>query len=238
MIIFGHRGAAGEAPENTIAGVQHALALGIRHFEIDLRISADKQLVVLHDRNLKRTTSTKGNVDELNSDYLSTFGIPTLEALLSQCQPIETIQLELKSDESTNKPQLIALLERKFPNAHNTKNIVVTSFDDQLLADLKHQCPHIPIGLVAKEKSLAALQTAQSLDCSYLCLLYKLALRWNEEETKAFANSGLHVSLWTVNDSALLPKLQSLPIQSIITDYPSRFLSIKNGRPRRHRCKQ
>ena len=235
MIIFGHRGAAGEAPENTIAGLQHGLSLGIRHFEIDLRISADNELVVLHDRNLERTTKTTGNVDELDSEYLAsvtvcgrdgsvTTGVPTLKALLASCQPIERIQLELKSDESTNKPLLVDLLATQFPDIQSTANIVVTSFDNELLGNLKQQCPHIPIGLVAKNKSVEALHIAKSLGCDYLCLLYKLVLRWSAQDIETFADTGLHVSLWTVNDVSLLPKLQSLPVQSIITDYPSRFV--------------
>ena len=55
MQIFGHRGAAGEAPENTIAGARHAISRGTRYVEIDLRLSADNQLVIVHDNSTERT---------------------------------------------------------------------------------------------------------------------------------------------------------------------------------------
>ena len=55
MIVYGHRGARGEAPENTIAGARHAIERGVRHLEIDLRLSADDELVVIHDTGPRRT---------------------------------------------------------------------------------------------------------------------------------------------------------------------------------------
>ena len=59
MQLFGHRGAAGEAPENTIAGVKHAISRGVRQVEIDLRLSADNQLIIVHDNNALRTAGVK-----------------------------------------------------------------------------------------------------------------------------------------------------------------------------------
>ena len=65
MIVVGHRGAQGEAPENTVAGVRHAIDRGVRHLEIDLRLSSDGRLVVLHDDKLKRTTGDRRRVGDV-----------------------------------------------------------------------------------------------------------------------------------------------------------------------------
>ena len=71
MIVYGHRGARGEAPENTIAGCRHAFERGARHLEIDLRLSKDQQLVVLHDDRLRRTAAVRGKVSHYTAKELA-----------------------------------------------------------------------------------------------------------------------------------------------------------------------
>ena len=238
MIIFGHRGAAGEAPENTIAALRHAMSQGITRFEIDLRLSADDQLVVLHDNNLLRTTGIDQAITEVHSKDLAkltvygrndehTTGIPTLRQLFDQCQAIDLIQLELKSDETTNKPLLIRQLGRFFPDKKSTVNIVATSFDVDLLNSLKTHYPHIPIGLVSQADTNASIAKALKLNCKLLCLQYELANKWNEKTIRALTASALHVSLWTVNDPDAVSSINRLPVNSIITDFPSRFRQLK-----------
>ncbi|NNC55185.1 MAG: glycerophosphodiester phosphodiesterase, partial [Pseudomonadales bacterium] len=71
MLVFGHRGAAGEAPENTVVGVRRAIEAGVTRIEIDLRLTADAQLAVLHDRSLWRTAARRANIDEIHSRELA-----------------------------------------------------------------------------------------------------------------------------------------------------------------------
>ena len=70
MILIGHRGARKEAPENTQAGFHHLRQLGINHVELDVRLSKDGKLVVLHDATVNRTTNGKGKVLELDTHQL------------------------------------------------------------------------------------------------------------------------------------------------------------------------
>ena len=60
VILYGHRGARFEAPENTLTGFRHALRQGITAFEFDVHLSADDQLVVIHDATVDRTTNGTG----------------------------------------------------------------------------------------------------------------------------------------------------------------------------------
>ena len=63
--MIGHRGAAASAPENTLAGLRCAKALGCRWVELDVRLTADRQPVVIHDNRLQRTTDGRGRVSAL-----------------------------------------------------------------------------------------------------------------------------------------------------------------------------
>ena len=90
VLKIGHRGAAGHAPENTLAAVQKGIALGVDFVEIDVRRTADGALVALHDSTVNRTTNGKGRVDALSLRKLRAFDagqgerIPTVEEVLTR----------------------------------------------------------------------------------------------------------------------------------------------------------
>lgn len=240
MQVFGHRGAAGEAPENTVAGVRRAIEAGVTRIEIDLRLTSDLQLAVLHDRNLKRTAGINANIDQLHSSELAgtdasqalpgwrgdATPVPLLEELLDSTPELECVQLELKSDASTDVDALVAALEEFFPTARSARKVVTTSFDDEIIALLAERAPHIRRGIVAKREPLAALQRAMELDCEYLCLLHKLVAKADEASREALHNSALHVSCWTVNNEADLLPLHNAGVDSIITDLPGTLLPL------------
>jgi glycerophosphoryl diester phosphodiesterase len=66
MYIVGHRGARGEAPENTIAGFRHAIVRGVRYLEFELRLSSDNEIVIVHDETVDRTCYGAGRVDSFS----------------------------------------------------------------------------------------------------------------------------------------------------------------------------
>jgi glycerophosphoryl diester phosphodiesterase len=102
VLRIGHRGAAGHAPENTLAAIQKGIALGIDLVEIDVRRTADGVLVVLHDETVNRTTDGKGRVDRLSLEDVKKFNagsgeqIPTLEEVLKMIAGRAGLMLELK----------------------------------------------------------------------------------------------------------------------------------------------
>src|SRR5439155_21621382 len=71
MLLFGHRGARGEAPENTLAGFAHARRAGVAAFELDVRPTADGRLAVIHDATVDRTTNATGAVSDFTAADLA-----------------------------------------------------------------------------------------------------------------------------------------------------------------------
>lgn len=102
VLRIGHRGAAGHAPENTLAAIQKGIALGVDFVEIDVRRTADDVLVVLHDRTVDRTTNGRGRIDHLTLRDLKKLDagngetIPTLEEVLKVAAGRAGLILELK----------------------------------------------------------------------------------------------------------------------------------------------
>ena len=69
-IIYGHRGAAGEAPENTVTGFSYARSIGVRDYEFDAHLTRDGELAVIHDGSVDRTTNGRGTVEAMTMDEL------------------------------------------------------------------------------------------------------------------------------------------------------------------------
>ena len=236
MQLFGHRGAAGEAPENTIAGIRHAIERGVRRVEIDLRLSADQKIVVVHDNNAKRTTGINRLIARLTASELSRLdarqfgtpwprktacGIPTLHRYLSHTPEIQCYQLEVKLDKSSEHALMIEKLGALFPNKSTCKKIVVTSFDYLFLSKLRQQLPHIPIGAISYKAN--ALAIARDLECQFFCINTKIAKPRFIEKVR---QTNMHLSIWTVNNPEQIKTLYQLQVDSIISDYPSMALPL------------
>jgi len=243
MQLFGHRGAAGEAPENTIAGIRHAIERGVRRVEIDLRLSADKQIVIVHDNNAKRTAGVNKQIARLTASELSRLdarqfgtpwprktacGIPTLQRYLKSTPEIKCYQLEVKLDKSSEHALMIEKIGALFPSKSSTKKIVVTSFDYPFLAKLRQQFPHIPIGVISYKTN--ALSIARDLDCQYFCINTKIA---KPKFIEKIRKTDMHLSIWTVNSPEQIKTLYELGVDSIISDYPSMAIPLINSLSRK-----
>ncbi|MEM0954855.1 MAG: glycerophosphodiester phosphodiesterase [Pseudomonadota bacterium] len=250
MIVYGHRGARGEAPENTIAGAKHAVRRGVRHLEIDLRLSADGELVVIHDSSVTRTAgpipSSRGRgkemVEALDSRMLAKLdarqdgppwpnkrdtGVPTLSRLVKAVPEIKHWQLELKSLGRAQNPELaqavVAWLQTHAIAA------VVTSSSTALLRAVKRALPEQPIGLVATKEDIES--TLDELGCDYLIAHWKTLNDGRRQ--RRIQKRGIHISTWTVNDASVVETLYRQGIDSVITDYPSMALPLVAGLKRR-----
>jgi glycerophosphoryl diester phosphodiesterase len=240
MIVYGHRGARGEAPENTIAGARHAVARGVRHLEIDLHLSSDGQLVVIHDAGLKRTTGLRARVSSRSAAELAKMdaradgppwpnkrqtGIPTLSALVRAVPEIRHWQLELKGGSKRYNAALVdavvAWLDANSPGGGRSP-FLVTSLTADLLTGIKRQMPVQQTGYVSQLADPRAMLTA--CDCDYLIA------RWttlnSAAQVRRLQKTGVHISSWTVNDASVIEQLYRFGVDSVITDYPSMALPL------------
>ena len=142
MIVYGHRGAKGEAPENTLPGFRHAYRHGIRHFELDLVLSKDGIPVLVHDLTVNRTTGHEGSVCNYTTAELAAMdarrntsswprkiGIPTLEDLLDEFDDLEHLQLEVKKDDRQRLNKLSNRLTELIQHRNLYQKVAITSSD-------------------------------------------------------------------------------------------------------------
>lgn len=231
MKIYGHRGAKGEAPENTLEGFKHAYKQDIRRFELDVQLSSDGELTVIHDPTLDRTTGVAAKVKNTTfsemakldarqntASWGTTCHIPSLKQVVTACPEVEHWQFEVKTD---SKGRLNILCNRlvEFIQANKLKDYcAVTSSNTWFLKEIKRRDNSIQTGFVAEYRFPSPMNTAKKLGCSYLCLNYTLC---TESLVKEAKKSEIQVSCWTVNSIHEMLLLREKGVDSIITDYPT-----------------
>ena len=231
MIIYGHRGAKGEAPENTLAGFNLAYSQGIRHFEFDLVLSKDGVPVVIHDLTLDRTTGKTGKVADTTASDLAKLDarlnttpwpkpvfVPSLKEVMAACGDYVHLQLEVKSDSRSRLNVLCNRLTELVQRNSLHQTVAITSSDTWFLQELKRRDRSIPTGFVADKRFPNAANQASRLKCDYLCVNWKLC---SKALVDAAHMRNLHVSAWTVNRIQDMVELEKKGVDSIITDFPT-----------------
>lgn len=229
MRIIGHRGAKGEAPENTLCGFAYALELGLRTIEFDLRLTSDDQAVIMHDATVDRTTNGTGTVADHTAtelaalDARSTFttwpepcGVPTLADTLDLLQPLDIIQIEFKTDAPERLDRLAQVTRRLIEERHLGHKVVFTSFDPVALELLAHYCPEIRRGYIGPWNTPEFVDTAHRLKCWH-AEVFRTA---TPDLVRTLREDGFYVV-----GSPCTPEMAETAIgwgvDAIITDYPT-----------------
>lgn len=233
MRIIGHRGARGEAPENTLAGFQYIHALGILAVEFDVRQLKDDELIIMHDDNFLRTTGIDQALYDLNSTELEAYNqaniwmdwdtqiTPILTQTLNIIHDFEHIEVEVKAVATKIEAEKLVLALQKQLQGFEQMT-VITSFDLKIHQALEQQKSSFKRGLLIEEdiKELAIEQALQ-LGCCQIGWMNQLA---TDEMIQATQKAGLSMSVWTVNDIQRAKQLQKLGIDGLITDFPKMML--------------
>ena len=233
MKIIGHRGARGEAPENTLAGFQYIHDLGIRAVEFDVRQLKDAELVIMHDDNFLRTTSIDKNLYECSNTELEAYNqayiwmdwdkqiTPTLSDALHIMQDFNHLEVEVKAVETmADAEKLVLALEQQLQGFEKTA--VITSFDLKIHHALKQMNSKFQRGLlVENDIQLKAIDQALELECGQIGWMNQLA---TPELIRATQQEKLKISVWTVNSIERAQQLRDLGIDGLITDFPKLML--------------
>jgi len=256
-IILGHRGAAGEAPENTLVGFARGLALGAHIIETDLHGTRDGVPVLIHDPSVERTTSGHGAVADLTFEALQqldagarfenpedgklAFGgqgiaVPSLEQAFSAFPGVR-FNIEIKAEDPALVQRVVALVE-----ASGRQDItLLTSGEDATMALLRQALARgscrPAIGACLAD-ILAVVNSA--LDGSppatdSMVLQIPRAFAGNELVTPALVQHahrhGVQIHVWTINDPEEIRDLLALGVDGIVTDHPGRMAELIGPEP-------
>ena len=243
--VIAHRGASGQAPENTLAAIHKALDIGVDMIEIDVRQTRDGAIVLLHDRTLNRTTNGKGRVAKQTlkevqaldagswfDPRFATEGVPTLEEAMQLIDGQCGLLIEIKDGDLLHPifcKRLVRLIQQH--KAHSW--VVVQSFSTKVLRAvyrldpaielnklIHYAVPGLPVyndGTVRFGNVFAdRLTTAVNLNSRHFNRRVVRKLRTHKRATY----------LWTVDDPEAMQRLIKLKADGIITNYPDRLKAV------------
>jgi glycerophosphoryl diester phosphodiesterase len=228
--VVGHRGAMGYCPENTLASFERGLELGADWIEMDVHLSKDGELVVIHDETLDRTTNGHGYVKDhtlVELKQLDAGGgehIPALDDVLAWARTKQAIlDIEIK-----NAPLYYDGIERKVVSALDqhrmTEQVVVISFDHHAVKRIKQLDDRILTGVLYGARPVDAVAMAKQAQADGLLPQYAYVTR---EDVDAAHAAGLFVAPWTVNDAEDIKDLATKGVDAIATNYPDRVRGVK-----------
>ena len=225
LLCFGHRGARGHEPENTLRSVRKALELGADGIEVDVYF-ADGQLVVIHDRTLGRTTNGSGFVTRKSFAYLRSLDaglgghIPTLAEVFDTVDHHAVINVELKGPR-TAAPVVTLIDEYVRHRGWRYDEFLVSAFDHSQLREAKKLQPEIRLGALIEKipRGLAAFAEqlgAWSINPSKECVTAELVADAHRR--------GLKVFVFTVNKPKDITRMARLGVDGVFSDYPERVV--------------
>jgi glycerophosphoryl diester phosphodiesterase len=224
IAVIGHRGAAGMATENSLAAIDAGIATGADFIEVDIHQTKDKELVIMHDRTLNRTTNKRGRIRDLTYDEINQAvlkgeddppqKVPLLREALNKIKSSNAILLiEIKFPD--DYPDLQESLEHLIKETNTESNIMLFSFYPEVIKDMKKRLPHVKTGIFC----FGFEKIKQWNDVDYICPFW-MTLLYNPGIVQKIHSIGAKVFVWTVNSSYWMKYAINRNVDGIITNHP------------------
>jgi glycerophosphoryl diester phosphodiesterase len=241
MIVIGHRGASGHAPEHTFASWDRALELGVDYIEQDLQMTSDGILVVMHDATLDRTTSGSGEVlthtfaqiQQLDAGSwfdprFASERVRALREVFERYGQDAHYYIETKNPEDAPgmEEKLLALISefRLRDGAVHKWQVLIQSFSEPSLRMINSMDPELPlIQLIEKEYSSHQVRARLADIHRYAVGIGPARTSVDAHLVDAAHNHGLVVHPYTVNEEPEMRRLIALGVDGMFTDYPDRL---------------
>lgn len=231
-IIFAHRGDFAHAPENTLPAFEQALQKGADGIELDVKLTSDGQVIVIHDTTIDRTTNGKGRVaafalDEIrkldagkwfNEKYIGT-KIPLLEEVFDLIGKDKLINIEL-TNYSTPRDDLVIKVCDLIKRHNNHKQIIFSSFFSSNLKIAAQILPEIPRGLLAMPGLVGLWARSFGFMFGDYQALHPHISNASKEQVQRVHRLKRRVHVWTANTVEEVTKLKDWGVDGIFTDDP------------------
>ena len=226
FIVIAHRGASGNWPENSLLAFRKALEAGAAWLELDVHLSADGEIVVLHDQDLQRTTNGQGLVGMKNFAELRGLDIglgekiPLLAEVLDLAAGKATVNIELKG-KGVAIPVAKLLRQRLVVGGQRPADFLASSLNEGELMLFAEQLPQIRVAPVADRPDERTWALARQLDA------------WSVHVAKAAVNPQLiaeaqrqkrKLLAYTVNDPEQVAQLHAAGVDGVFSDFPEQLL--------------
>lgn len=237
--IFAHRGASAYAPENTVEAFALAMEQGADGIELDVQMTKDGQVVVIHDEIIDRVSDGTGAVRDYTLEELKKFHfsnhmenyenavIPTLKEVLDLIKPSNMLlNIELKTGiywYSNLEEKTMELVKE----AGMEDRVIYSSFNHYSIKKILELDSHAECAFLYSDVILNVDKYAKNAGvCGLHPAVYHLKMA---EFLKEYQESGLKVRVWTVNKKEDMEKFIKADLEAVITNYPDKALEIRKS---------
>lgn len=249
VIAHGDESGCGLFPGNTLLYLHNMVQLGVDALELDLNLTADGHLILMHDATLERTTNGRGPVIDHTLEQLRELNaahnwsrdgerfpyrdnpvrVATIDEVFEQL-PETPLIIELKND----SPVAAKALSRAIEKAGSGERVIVSSYHRAVIREFRRLCPQVYTGVTMPE----ALQfyvaqwlgMSDRLQCDYQTMQLPMRYLGLDVYSRRFVNAarkrGMHLSVWTVDDREQMKKYIALGLDGIVTNRPDRLLKL------------
>jgi glycerophosphoryl diester phosphodiesterase len=220
MKIIGHRGAAGLAPENTIAALRKGLEHHADMLELDLRVTGDGVVVLHHDPELTDPNGDRHLIADCTYAELKDHkkDLATFEEILAEFVGKVPLYVEAKPDVPSGP--ITKIIEKSIINGLAPKDLVLASFSQPILLELHAKLPQIDKVVLEKWSGVRATRRARQLNTKLLCMNQKW-LWWGF--IRQMSRHSYKLMAYTLNDPKKARRWARHGLYGLVTDYPDRF---------------
>jgi glycerophosphoryl diester phosphodiesterase len=235
--VIAHRGFSGAAPENTLASVRAAIEVQADMVEIDVTLTADGRIVVIHDSTLDRTTSGSGEVSQFTLAELQQLDagswfdarfagerIPTLEEVFTEVDGRILLNVEIKSEAVSRG--VVDKVASAIRETGMIDQVVISSFSPTALEEMHSLAPKIRTAVLYNtdfHQGRDAVEIVTGLGASVFNIKRQ---RLTRKMSRRCREHGIPVGIYTVNEPRRMRRLVNKGISAIFTDHPDRLLEI------------
>ena len=230
MKITGHRGSSGIAPENTISAIKQAISDGADFIEIDIHLTKDNQLILMHDGWVDRTTNGKGLVCDLTYEEIHQLDagswfdpkftgehVPSLKEVIELVKGYMQVNIEIKPNAFI--PIHIEKLIQLVQDSDFTTQCILTSFQRSYIEMIHHISPQLRTGLIMNymphSRKMLFEDSFDVLSCNYRLV--------NKDMVDALHSSEKEIHVWTVNEEDDFYQMKEYGVDNVITNFPGTF---------------
>jgi len=226
-VIYAHRGASAQSPENTMAAFRKAIELGSGGIELDVHMTKDGEIVVIHDEVIDRTSNGTGKVKDLTfsellrydfgywfSQEFSEEKIPTLEQVMTLLSDWDgVLNIEIKANDTGIESSVIALIDKY----RMRKRVIISAFNHYILVNVKRIDDAIETGALIMETLYRPWEYAKRIGAGTIHPFYRAI---NQEIIGECLANGIDVNVFTVDRSEDIKMLAGAKVSGIITNVP------------------
>lgn len=213
--VAAHRGAMGVEPENTLRSFRRAVADGADEVELDLRLTRDGHLVVLHDTTVDRTTDGSGAICDLTFAEARTLDAGLGERIPTFDEVAEAVDIAIQAQ--VEVPEATDLVLAAIDRHDLLGRVIVTSFQPAILETVARTRPDVRRGLISNGCPPDTPSRAKAVGAS---TVYVGVDALSVEVVADCRKAGIDVWAWPVNDVDTVKRVQAAGIQGFTTDYP------------------